>query len=96
MIVQWDDHEVLNNWSPGTDLAGRPQYTERSIAMLAARARRAMFEYLPIRSHPDEAERVYRAYSVRAARRGHRPRPAELSRRQRRQPPGVARARRRG
>ena len=30
--------------------------------MLAARAKRAMFEYLPIRSHPDEAERVYRAY----------------------------------
>ena len=62
MIVQWDDHEVMNNWSPGTDLQARPQYTERSIAMLAARAKRAMFEYLPIRSHPDEAERVYRAY----------------------------------
>jgi alkaline phosphatase D len=62
MIVQWDDHEVLNNWNPGTDLASKPQYTERSIAMLAARAKRAMFEYLPIRSHPDEAERVYRAY----------------------------------
>ena len=62
MIVQWDDHEVMNNWSPGTDLAARAPYTERSIAMLAARARRAMFEYLPIRSHPDEAERVYRAY----------------------------------
>jgi alkaline phosphatase D len=62
MIVQWDDHEVLNNWSPGADLSGRPQYTERSIALLAARAKRAMFEYLPIRSHPDEAERVYRAY----------------------------------
>jgi len=63
MIVQWDDHEVLNNWNPGTDLAARPQYTERSIAMLAARAKRAMFECLPIRSHPDEAERVYRAYA---------------------------------
>ena len=62
MLVQWDDHEVLNNWNPGTDLSGRPQYTERSIALLAARAKRAMFEYLPIRSHPDEAERVYRAY----------------------------------
>jgi len=62
MVVQWDDHEVINNWSPGTDLSVRPGYTERSIAMLAARAKRAMFEYLPIRSHPDEAERVYRAY----------------------------------
>ena len=67
MIVQWDDHEVLNNWNPGTDLSSRPQYTERSIALLAARAKRAMFEYLPIRSHPDEAERVYRAYPLGAA-----------------------------
>lgn len=62
MIVQWDDHDVLNNWHPGTDLSTRPGYTERSIGLLAARAKRAMFEYLPIRSHPDEAERVYRAY----------------------------------
>lgn len=62
MIVQWDDHEVLNNWNPGTDMGARAAYSERSISMLAARARRAMFEYLPIRSHPDEAERVYRAY----------------------------------
>ena len=63
MIVQWDDHEVLNNWSPGSDLSQRKEYTERAIALLAARAKRAMFEYLPIRSHPDEAERVYRSYS---------------------------------
>ena len=62
MVVQWDDHDVLNNWSPGTDLSVRPGYTERSIALLTARAKRAMFEYLPIRSHPDEAERVYRSY----------------------------------
>ena len=62
MIVQWDDHEVLNNWNPGTDMAARPQYRERSLARLAARARRAMFDYLPIRPHPDEAERVYRHY----------------------------------
>ncbi len=62
MVVQWDDHEVLNNWNPGTDMSVRPGYREQSIALLAARAKRAMFEYLPIRSHPDEAERVYRAY----------------------------------
>jgi alkaline phosphatase D len=38
------------------------RYHERSIVRLAAHAKRAMFEYLPIRSHPDEAERVYRAF----------------------------------
>ena len=63
MIVQWDDHEVLNNWNPGSEMSRRPEYAEKSISLLAARAKRAMFEYLPIRSHPDEAERVYRSYS---------------------------------
>ena len=62
MIVQWDDHEVRNNWNPGTDLAGDARYGERNIALLASRARRAMFEYLPIRNAPAEPGRVYRAY----------------------------------
>jgi alkaline phosphatase D len=62
MIVQWDDHEVLNNWNPGTDLGARPEYREKSIATLSARARRAMFDYLPIRPNPDEPGRVYRGY----------------------------------
>ena len=62
MIVQWDDHEVLNNWNPGLDLTSREAYQEKSIARLAARARRAMFDYLPIRAQVDEPERVYRAY----------------------------------
>jgi alkaline phosphatase D len=53
---------VLNNWNPASDLSARPEYGARGIALLAARAKRAMFEYLPIRSHPDEAERVYRSY----------------------------------
>jgi alkaline phosphatase D len=62
MIVQWDDHEVLNNWSPGLDLSGRAEYGEKHIGVLAARAKRAMFDYLPIRRSADEPERVYRAY----------------------------------
>jgi alkaline phosphatase D len=62
MIVQWDDHEVLNNWNPGLDLSSRGDYQEKHIARLAARARRAMFDYLPIRANVDEPERIYRAY----------------------------------
>jgi alkaline phosphatase D len=64
MIVQWDDHEVLNNWNPGLDLTSRAAYQEKSIARLAARARRAMFDYLPVRAHVDEPERVYRSYAL--------------------------------
>ena len=44
VLAQWDDHEVMNNWHPGMTLEGNPQYREKRIAVLAARAKRAMFE----------------------------------------------------
>jgi alkaline phosphatase D len=61
LVAQWDDHEVMNNWHPGMPLEADTRYTGKSIALLAARAKRAMFEYVPVRPHPDEAERVYRS-----------------------------------
>jgi alkaline phosphatase D len=42
----WDDHEVRNNWYPG-EVIDDARYTERRIDQLAARARRAMYEYAP-------------------------------------------------
>jgi alkaline phosphatase D len=54
-INQWDDHEVVNNWYPG-EILEDPAYTEKRVDVLAARARRAMFEFQPI---PDTG-RVYR------------------------------------
>lgn len=62
-LAQWDDHEVMNNWHAGLSLEENLKYREKSIALLAARAKRAMFEYVPFRPQPDEAERVYRAYA---------------------------------
>jgi alkaline phosphatase D len=54
---------VHNNWYPGEDLAGDTRYKQAtSASLLAAAARRAMFEYNPIRANPDEAERVYRRF----------------------------------
>jgi alkaline phosphatase D len=50
-IVQWDDHEVYNNWFPGQVL-GDPRYQERRTSELALHARRAMEEYSPMRSGP--------------------------------------------
>ncbi|MTE22165.1 alkaline phosphatase [Streptomyces sp. TRM43335] len=46
-IVQWDDHEVVNNWYPGEILSDE-RYTERRVDVLAARARRAFGEYFPL------------------------------------------------
>src|SRR5262249_8505265 len=59
-VVLWDDHEVHDNWYP-TQVLADDRYRERSVALLAARAKRAFFEHYPIRFEPDEAERVYRS-----------------------------------
>ncbi len=59
-FFQWDDHEVLNNWSSSKDLSGDDRYKEKSIALLAARAGRAFHEMAPIRFTPAEPGRIYR------------------------------------
>ena len=58
-IVQWDDHEVLNNWYPGEILTDA-RYTEKNVDVLAARARRAFSEYFPISTLRRPDGRVYR------------------------------------
>ncbi len=65
VVAQWDDHEVLNNWYPGEVLYGRAGYPDGTpVDRLAARARRAFHEYLPIAPiSPDRFGRVYRKLS---------------------------------
>jgi alkaline phosphatase D len=58
-VWQWDDHEVMDNWSPGKELAGDARYREKSIAVLAGRARQAFLEYAPLRIAPRHA-RIFR------------------------------------
>ncbi|CQR65263.1 alkaline phosphatase D family protein [Streptomyces leeuwenhoekii] len=63
VIVQWDDHEVRNNWYPGQMIADTDsRYTEKRVDVLTARARRAFAEYFPISTlRPGAREgRVYR------------------------------------
>ncbi len=59
ILAQWDDHEVLNNWYPG-EILEDPRYAVKSVDLLAARARQAFFESMPIRSATADPERVYR------------------------------------
>ncbi len=61
-IVLWDDHEVHDNWYPTLQLDADNRYTEKSAALLAARAKRAFFEYQPLRINPDDPERIYRSW----------------------------------
>ena len=63
-IWQWDDHEVVNNWSDAKDLSGDPRYTEKNVPLLIARGAKAFLEYAPMRPFDvRESERVYRSYS---------------------------------
>ncbi len=62
-FFQWDDHEVVNNWSSSKDLSGDDRYTEKSVEVLAARSGRAFHEMTPIRITPAEPGRVYRKIS---------------------------------
>jgi alkaline phosphatase D len=59
-FVIWDDHEVLNNWYPTEILGADLPQTEKSVALLAARAKRAFQEYTPMRFDPMDPERIYR------------------------------------
>jgi alkaline phosphatase D len=69
VVAQWDDHETHNNWYPG-QILDDARYSERRVDVLAARARRAWQEYMPIadpRAHrPGDGfapARIYRKIS---------------------------------
>ncbi|NJC66507.1 alkaline phosphatase [Planosporangium flavigriseum] len=56
-INQWDDHEVRNNWYPG-QILDDPRYTEKRVDVLAARAKQAYREWVPVPDGP-----IYRKLS---------------------------------
>ena len=60
VLAQWDDHEVLNNWYP-TQLLDDARYTIKEVDTLAARARQAFFEHMPIRATTADPGRIYRS-----------------------------------
>ncbi len=59
-IVMWDDHEVRDNWYWERRNDSDARFTEKSVAVLAARARQAFFEYNPLPLVGDDPERIYR------------------------------------
>lgn len=63
VLYQWDDHEVVDNWSPSKSLRKDERYTEKSVATLVSRSRRALQEMLPISVDPSQPDRLYRKAS---------------------------------
>src|SRR5262245_48299317 len=62
LLVQWDDHEVRNNWYPGQTI-GEERYRVRSASLLAAWAKRALFEYNPFRLDPVDPDLGDRSFA---------------------------------
>ncbi|QLY33541.1 alkaline phosphatase D family protein [Nocardia huaxiensis] len=63
-IVQWDDHETVNNWYPGGQVpAAKQGYTERSMDTLATRSWRAFHEWMPVEPREAVDGRLYRKVS---------------------------------
>lgn len=58
-IVQWDDHEVRNNWYPG-QILDDARYTEKDVDVLAARSMRAFGEYFPVSTLSPRGGRMHR------------------------------------
>ena len=67
-LTVWDDHEVRDNWYLERRQDGDPRYAVASVALLAARARQACFEYTPLPIDGRDPERLYRAGPLRADR----------------------------
>ena len=60
-VWQWDDHEVVNNWSDSKDLSDDNRYREKNVPLLIARGAEAFREYAPMRPFSaEESGRVYR------------------------------------
>jgi alkaline phosphatase D len=61
MVATWDDHETRNNWYPGQVFDGDDRYVrEKRASQLAAWARRAAFEWVPIQRDGRAAPPIHR------------------------------------
>ncbi|MEU8031300.1 alkaline phosphatase D family protein [Streptomyces sp. NPDC049099] len=61
-IIQWDDHEVRNNWYPGEVIGtGTPYPAGTRLDDLALRSRQAFSEYFPVSTLGERPDgRIYR------------------------------------
>ncbi|HEX6215177.1 MAG TPA: alkaline phosphatase D family protein [Vicinamibacterales bacterium] len=63
-VVMWDDHEVRDNWFHDQVLPAQTPYTEKRVAVLAARARQAFLESYPVTMARTADAQIYRSIPV--------------------------------
>jgi alkaline phosphatase D len=66
-LVQWDDHEIRNNWYPNQIIDNDDRYKVKDVNLLASRGKQAFLEYAPIRLNGSNPSQIYRAFNYGAA-----------------------------
>lgn len=62
-LVQWDDHEIRNNWYPGQTIINDDRYIVKDVSLLVERGNQAFLEYVPIRLDNNDPTRIYRSFN---------------------------------
>lgn len=63
-FMQWDDHEVTNNWFWQKRLDTNKLYkNETRVSVLAPQGMQAFFDYYPVRRHPLDPQRIYQNFA---------------------------------
>ncbi|WP_034999656.1 alkaline phosphatase D family protein [Beijerinckia mobilis] len=63
-VMQWDDHEICNNWSESKDISADTRYTEKDVRVLVSRGRRAFLENAPMRWQPATFEKTWASLTL--------------------------------
>ena len=92
-VVMWDDHEVRDNWYHAQVLPDQSPYTEKRVAVLAARARQAFLESYPVTMARGADASIYRSIPVGTAGRRVRVGHAQLPEREQREHATAGRSR---
>jgi alkaline phosphatase D len=61
VYVQWDDHEVINDFGAPWDTYP-PQAQREGFGNVVAAGRKSLFDYHPITRHSTERDRIYRSF----------------------------------
>ena len=90
LLVQWDDHETLNNWYPGEIIGDDALQGQERLAAGGLCPRRRCSNSTRCGLSPDDAERIYRHFGYGPAARRLHARRAQLPRPELAEPPGRA------